>query len=862
MRVYKAASTDAVSAREREHLRLVRSLAPQCMVLLENNGVLPLAAPCRAALYGSGARRTVKGGTGSGEVNSRDAVTVEQGLRNAGFDIVTGPWLDEYDRIFDEAQKAHFAKMKERIDGGENPVMVYFTTPFREPDGPALCPEKAGAPLAIYVISRNSGEGKDRDAAPGDYELSEREKADLRLLSEAYEQLIILLNVGGVIDTGFFKTLPKLGALLLISQGGSVTGDAVADALLGITPPSGRLSDTWALNYRDYPGADTFGKNDGDTAHEPYHEGIFVGYRWFDTGRRPVAYPFGYGLGYTTFEMVPRFDEADQYGVSGKVKVTNTGARPGREVVQVYVAAPEGKVRKPSHQLTAFAKTRLLEPGESQVIDISFPLKNMASYSEALAAWVLEPGKYYIQVGRNSREYTVCAAVEVEKLTVLEQLRNFTNRAKLDWSFGVPPTLEDAPAEVIPEDLPVLKLPCDAVETETHVYTDEDVFDTPAPADFVTMADVVSGKHSPEELAAQLTPEELARLCVGEFGDQSMIGSAGQDVPGAAGQTIHGLQASRGVGSLVLADGPAGIRITRHFRTDGEGRLLSSGGFFAAFGGGEEQEEIPADARDYYQFCTAIPIATMIAQSWDVDLARSLGRIVGREMAEYGVHSWLAPGMNIHRNPLCGRNFEYYSEDPLLTGMMAAAETLGVQETPGVGTTPKHFACNNQEDNRNYSDSMVTEQALREIYLRGFEICVRSAQPMFIMTSYNFINGIHAAMNRDTLTYALRNEWGFRGLVMTDWGTTGGGNLMEKAGEDSIPACCIAAGNDLLEPGNMNDVQDILDSLAGKTDHPLSLASLRLCAGRILRVIAGSSLYEGAKPWTERFETDWFITTK
>ena len=318
----------------------------------------------------------------------------------------------------------------------------------------------------------------------------------------------------------------------------------------------------------------------------------------------------------------------------------------------------------------------------------------------------------------------------------------------------------------------MLKLDCDSIETQTHVYTDEDTFDTPAPKGFVTMQDVLSGKHTVEELAAQLSVEELARLCVGRFGDQSTIGAAGIDVPGAAGQTIDSLWAERGIGSLVLADGPAGLRLTKHFRTDKEGKILSSGGFFAMFGGKEETEEVPADALDYYQFCTAIPIATMIAQSWDVSLARSLGRIVGREMAEFGVHSWLAPGMNIHRNPLCGRNFEYYSEDPLLSGMMAAADTLGVQETPGVGTTPKHFACNNQEDNRNYSDSIVSEQALREIYLRGFEICVRSAQPMFIMTSYNFINGVHAAMNRDTLTYVLRNEWGFGGLVMTDWGTS------------------------------------------------------------------------------------------
>ena len=861
MAKYKAARTDAVSSREKEHLALVRSLAPQCMVLLENNGVLPLASPCPVALFGSGARRTVKGGTGSGDVNSRSVVNVEQGLKNAGFEIVTESWLDEYNRQWEEAQQAHMAKMKARIEAGENPIMVYFATPFKEPEGPFIRPEAAKAELAVYVISRNSGEGKDRDPGPGDYELSDREKTDLAILAEYYPKLVVLLNLGGVIDAGYFKTMKNLGALLLISQAGAVTGDAVADCLLGVTPPSGRLTDTWAKKYKNYPSSTTFGKNDGNTFVEPYGEGIFVGYRFFDGHGFEVNYPFGYGLGYTTFSMEPRFDEADAYGVSGKVKVTNTGSRPGREVIQVYAAPPLGRVRTVRHQLVAFAKTRLLEPGESQVIDISFPLKNMASYSEALAAWVLQPGKYYIEVGRNSRDYETCAAVEVEKTVVLEQLRNLSkfDPQKLSSVLGRVGNPDTWPK---PDNVPVLKLDCDSIETQTHVYTDEDCFDTLAPADFVTMQDVLSGKHTAEELAAQLSVEELAKLCVGRFGDQSTIGAAGDAVPGAAGQTIDSLWAERGIGSLVLADGPAGLRLTKHFRTDKDGKILSSGGFFAMFGGKEEAEEVPADALDYYQFCTAIPIATMIAQSWDVDLARSLGRIVGREMAEYGVHSWLAPGMNIHRNPLCGRNFEYYSEDPLLSGMMAAADTLGVQETPGVGTTPKHFACNNQEDNRNYSDSIVSEQALREIYLRGFEICVRSAQPMFIMTSYNFINGVHAAMNRDTLTYALRNEWGFGGLVMTDWGTTGGGNLMEKAGEDSVPALCIAAGNDLIEPGNENDVKDIVASVEGKTDHPLSIASLRLCASRILRVIAGSSLYEGAKPWTDRFETDWFVTTK
>ena len=301
---------------------------------------------------------------------------------------------------------------------------------------------------------------------------------------------------------------------------------------------------------------------------------------------------------------------------------------------------------------------------------------------------------------------------------------------------------------------------------------------------------------------------------------------------------------------------------SKHFYVDAAGEAIPDGGPLAVFGLGEAPKELPPGAEERWQFCTAIPIASMIAQSWDLDLARSLGRLVGKEMGEFGVQSWLAPGMNTHRNPLCGRNFEYYSEDPLLSGMMAAADALGVQETPGVGVTPKHFCCNNQEDDRNYSDSVVSERALREVYLRGFEICVRAAQPMFLMTSYNLINGVHAANDRELLTHVLRSEWGFGGLVMTDWGTTGGGSLSEKKGEDSLPAFCVAAGNDLIEPGSPADVEDILVSLVEGADHPISIDSLRLCASRVLRAAVFSSLHEGVKPWPDRFELQAPFTLK
>ncbi len=855
---YKASTSKEISEREKEHAAIVRALAPEGMVVLLNDGVLPLKAAQPVALFGTGARRTVKGGTGSGDVNSRSVVNAEQGLKNAGFSIMSGDWLDAYDAKYAEAERQHKAVMKQRMDAGENPVAVYFTQPFPAFEVPAL-PEKPLCGLAVYVISRNSGEGKDRDACRGDWFLTEREEADLTLLANTYEKLIVLLNIGGVMDTRFFRSLKGLSALVLMSQAGADTGDALADALLGVTEPSGRLTDTWAEDYGDYPSSATFSHNDGNVAEEPYSEGIYVGYRYFDTFGKPVAFPFGYGLGYTQFKITGALAEAKTEGISVRVQVKNIGALPGRETAQLYVSAPESRLEKPYQVLAAFGKTALLQSGETQELTLTFPLRNMASYCSLCHSWVLEAGDYVLRLGHHSRDTFICGVVTVPERLVLEQLRALRPsevKETLHRAEAKPITYEGESAELSAATRMTLT---GTVETRIPVYADADVFDTPAPAEQIGMEAVLSGKYTLAQLTAQLTPAELARLCVGEFGDRSTIGNAGKDVPGAAGQTIHGLEA-RGIGSLVLADGPAGVRLTRHFRTDAQGVLLpEEGGLKAALTGEEPSAETPAGAIDYYQFCTAIPIATMIAQSWNPALAQRFGALAGREMAEYGVHSWLAPGMNIHRNPLCGRNFEYYSEDPLIAGVFAAADTLGVQSVPGVGTTPKHFLLNNQEDNRNYSDSMVSEQAMREIYLRGFEICVRSAQPMFLMTSYNFINGVHAANSRDVLTDVLRSEWGFGGLVMTDWGTTGGGNLMEKAGEDSTPEGCIAAGNDLIEPGCQADVDGILTALA---EGRLSMDSLRTCALRILTVIAGSSLYENAKPWSGRFKLEKFLSVK
>lgn len=378
------------------------------------------------------------------------------------------------------------------------------------------------------------------------------------------------------------------------------------------------------------------------------------------------------------------------------------------------------------------------------------------------------------------------------------------------------------------------------------------------PEQKITAADVREGRATVEELTAQLTIPEMAQLCVGTarggMGGESVIGAASTLCPGAAGDTTSCMIADRDIRNMVLADGPAGLRLSRSFMADADGNVIP-GTTDSPMPGMEllmdklPKPEIPADAVTYYQYCTAIPIATLLAQTWDVEAIEEAGDIVGEEMKELGVTLWLAPGMNIHRNPLCGRNFEYYSEDPLVSGMCAAADTRGVQKHAGVGTTIKHFAFNNQEDNRMHTNAHIGERAIREIYLKGFEIAVKTAQPMSIMTSYNLINGTHTANSYDLLTRAAREEWGFRGIIMTDWGTTGRMQILGKETQkygSSGAAGCIKAGNDLIMPGSAEDVEEIIasvDAPVGTVECPLTRGELQACAKRILHTILQSSVY-------------------
>lgn len=861
---YHASPSPEVTASEQAHSDYVRRIAGECMVLLENDGALPLSGPCKVALFGNGARATVKGGTGSGDVNSRYVVNIEQGLEAAGFDVTTKSWLDAQDAAIKAEYDAYLADVHARAEAiGLPDFFVMFNEHFIPK---ALAPfQMAEGDLAIYVLARNSGEGSDRYSDPGDYDLTEDETAFLTALGQNYKQVILLLNLGGVINAPAFKAIPGINSVLLVSQSGNMGGYIVTDALLGKSIPSGRLTDTWAMQYSDYPSSAEFSHNNGNWNDEYYKDGIYVGYRYFDTFNVTPCYPFGYGLNYTTFSMETVGVCADEQNVCVAAKVTNTGSMAGREVVQVYGSAPKEGLEKPMQVLAGFGKTRLLQPGESQELKITFPLTNLESYDPSNAAYVLEAGDYVIRVGKNSRETCVAAVLKLDATAVTKKVKNI---CPLDEEFDeitAAGVTAWAPANEAAQvaAAPVIALCAAKVPSVTVEYAGEPEPFAPAGTDHViTLDEVREGKYTMEQLVSQLTVEEMADLCVGSSRDNdSVIGSASSMVPGAAGETSM-LLAYRGIRDMVNADGPAGLRLMPHFRTEADGTLIPGGsalvGMESSFG--EEKE----GQLDYYQYCTAIPIAWLLASSWDLELIERCGDIVGDEMETFGVRVWLAPGMNIHRNPLCGRNFEYYSEDPLLSGLCAAADVRGVQKHNGVGTSIKHFFANNQEDNRMYCNAHIKERAIREIYLRNFGVCIEASQPMTIMTSYNLVNGVHAANCYDSITCYAREECGFQGYVMTDWFTSNrkiSGSLAKpnpKYDCSSSPLC-VYAGNDVQMPGCEGNIEDIITAV---NDGSLKLGYLQRCSAKLLEVDLMCASFEGVGSYNAEHNLKQFLTVE
>lgn len=797
---------------EREHLETLRKSLAECTVLLKSNGQFPLEKAGEIALYGSGARNTVKGGTGSGEVNSRFFVNIEQGLEKAGFTITTKEWLDAYDQVRAEAQVQFTKEIKARARKNHTlAILEGMGAVMPEPD--YELPLNGAGDTAVYVLSRISGEGSDRKPVKGDILLGDTECRDILALREKYEKFILVLNVGGPVD---LSPVSEVENILLLSQLGVETGDALADILLGKSSPSGKLTTTWTA-WEDYAAVGDFGHRD-DTY---YKEGIYVGYRYFDSVEKKSLFPFGHGLSYTEFEIYACnvFLEKDQVIVKALIK--NTGARAGKEVVQVYVSCPKGKLDKPVKQLAAWTKTRELDAGEEQKLVISFGISDLASYDTQRAEYVLEQGDYVIRIGNSSVGTAVGAIVRLDKDAVVRKVKNCLGTPGFeDWKPEILNCDEDL------EDVKILELSAEAIKTEEITYKRE--YDI-----------------APEVKA--LTDEQLVHLNIGEFdpkgGITSVIGNASKTVAGAAGETTGRLK-EEGFPVLVTADGPAGLRLSKRYVVEADGvraigetmpisvsSLLPKPVLWLMSRSSKKKQT--EEKEIHYQYTTAIPIGTALAQSWNLDFARECGDIVGAEMERFGVHLWLAPALNIHRSIQCGRNFEYFSEDPLIGGLFAAALTGGVQKHPGCGTTLKHYAANNQETNRYNSNSNVSERAMREIYLRGFEICIKNVQPHALMTSYNLVNGVHTSESKDLIENILRCEYGYEGIVMTDWlvaGLTFNNKFLHRG---AVASEIAAAGGDLVMPGSKKDFKGILDALKqGKLDKK----QLQINATRVYRM--------------------------
>ena len=739
-----------------EHIALSRKAAGEGMVLVKNeNDTLPLAKGTKVALFGKGTIDYVKGGGGSGDV------TVEY-IRN----FYEGMKIKEAEgevSLFHELPEFYEKNVKEQYATGAVPGMT------REPEVPdeLVTKAKAFTDTAIITICRFSGEGWDRKCQINDegYELFEDEKKQIELSASIFENgdfcltngeaamvekvkanfknVIVVMNVGGMVDTSWFKDCKEIPAVLMAWQGGMEGGLAAADVVTGDVNPSGKLVDTYAATLEDYPSTENFHKS---VYYVDYNEDIYVGYRYFETipgAAEKVNYPFGFGLSYTSFETEVLGAEEKDGKIVVKASVTNTGKRAGKEVVQLYY----GALGKPAKELGAYRKTRLLQPGETQRVVLSFTVEDMASFDDlgkvAKSAYVLEAGSYVFYVGNNVRDakkldftYDLAEAKVTAQYTSLAAPHKLEKRLLADGTYEALPTdnglveeegLERQDKLTLEGFLPAVK----AQERKSFGELMEAAKTNP------NLMNVVEGKETLDEFVDKLPTEALIHLL------------GGQPNTGVANTFGMGNLPEYGIPNIMTADGPAGLRI---------------------------QPQCGVNT-------TAWPCATLLACTWDPELIEEIGKAGGEEVKENNIGIWLTPAVNIHRSPLCGRNFEYYSEDPLVAGKSGAAMVRGMQ-SEHIGASVKHFCCNNKETNRKDSDSRVSERALREIYLKAFEIIVKEADPYTIMSSYNLINGVQASENKDLLTGILRGEWDFKGMVTTDWWTHGEHYRETKAGND------------------------------------------------------------------------------
>ncbi len=769
---------------------LRRAGADGCVLLKNEKNVLPFTENDNVAVFGRVQYDYFFVGNGSGgDVRCPYKTNLIDGIENNNAFKINGELKDTYKRWC----------LKHKVDPGfwghwprfypEMPLNDYIVKSARKQSDKAL-----------VVIGRSAGEDRENALKKGSFYLTDAEIKMLDCVTKRFDKVAVILNIGSVIDFEKLNSYgDKISAIMIVWQGGMESGNSVADVLCGRVNPSGKLSDTIAINYGSYPGSDHFGAKDENS----YVEDIYVGYRYFETFcPTKTSYEFGFGISYTEFEVETVSAKNSGGKISVTAKVTNTGKTAGREVLQLYAQAPQGKLGKPSKALIGFKKTKELAPQESETVVIAAEPYSYASFDDSgnsgnKNSYVLEEGEYKFFLGTSVKKCREVLSFKQKELKVLNSLSEVM-AVKEQSRFRRFLPIKNGDGYLLSfENVPV------SSKNLRRTILDNLPQGKPLTGDKgYKLKDVKDGRVSIEDFTAQLSLNELELITRGEGMMRSPLGAEGN--AGIFGGVSESLRA-KGIPPVTTTDGPSGIRLSAP--------------------------------------CSLMPCGTALACTWDEELIEKLFSQMGKEMLAKGSDVLLAPGMNIHRNPLCGRNFEYYSEDPLLSGKIAAAAVRGIQSS-GLSACPKHFACNNQEYNRNYNNSVVSQRALREIYLKGFEICVKEASPKNIMTSYNKINGVWSHYNYELCTEVLRGEWGYKGNVMTDW-------WMRYAPSPEFPemsgnAYRVRAQVDVLMPGARTSVSKSAEpdgtllETYGK-ENGITLGEMQRSAENVLNFILNSN---------------------
>ncbi len=801
--------------------KIARKIAEESIVLLKNaDHILPLKEKKEITFFGRTQIGTLYSGNGSGGANIAGCGTILEECEKRG--IKPESLLKEFYEYKASAEQVteedefDWTKVSEMVNSGiMYEIFGKYKAPLDEYDVPETLIFQAAekTDTAIFVIGRNSG-GEECDRhLPEDYYLTRSEESLLKDICTHFANVVIVLNVNGLIDLSWMKKYASIKSLLFIGIPGEEGASALAGILTGEINPSGKLAVTIAEHYEDYPSADHFSwdkehlenildyesyglssEENGSTGFTKspvtvYWEDIYTGYRYFDTFGKQVLYPFGYGLSYTAFAISDALVKKQNGGILVTADVKNIGEMSGKEVIQIYLSKvyPAEGVERPYQELKGFEKTSDLAPGEKEQVKIWIPWRELAVYDEERAAWVIESGDYLLKMGNSSRDTFVKGLICVEKTILAEQCTNCLNITECNNGKIEFLTQKENDAEMA-SVLNITEQNKDVSGQNIIFVTPEDVHDVQenrkCGKETISKAETTVSEREKERNLAELSIKELAALCVGYgpgtpfaavgdrsdpstiFDDEGKPMTTNSHPTGYPGYVSPAIE-EKGIKSVFYKDGPAGI-------------------------GG-----------------VAWPTEMLIACSFDKKLWQMFGDAVGKECEDQQVNVWLAPAVNLHRNPLCGRNFEYFSEDPYLTGVCACEITKGVQNSRPVIVCPKHFAANEQETFRRGNagknvdavDSILTERALREQYLKPFEMLVKDAGIACIMTSFNKINGSFSGGSHDLCTQILREEWGFEGAVVTDWGDMD----MVVDGADAV-----AAGNDIVMPGGPPVIRQIL----------------------------------------------------